>query len=698
MTDARTSTGEPAAAPEQGVGATVSVGHESRAQVAMARGLRDMGLELRSLRPNGVELVGSVFLPKQCQLELELTDAAGAVVGDLNGVVRKVQMIGPQPKYAIWVGLDRRDLARLAALEVPAAGVREPLALGAETLAGGQHGAPRWASLLVGQGRLTDEELKLAIEESRSRGVELDRVLSSRLGRETVAASMAMDLSVPFVEPRSYRIALGNSSLVPEEVARRHGVFPLFDVGGVITLGMRDPTDLGLIDQVRLRTKRQVDPCLCSSATLDALIDQAYRADELSMELEQQGDEQEQLDDAAEGAHSASEIARLVQSIVTEAARGGASDIHIEPERKHMRVRVRVDGVLHELSSHPRSRHASIVSRIKVQAKMDIAETRRPQDGHFTMVVDRQNVDVRVSTIPTVHGENVVLRLLLSSGELIRLEDLGMPEDVLRRVDHFLAQPNGMMLVTGPTGSGKTTTLYSALGHLNTIHRNIVTVEDPVERRIELLRQTQVNPRAGVTFASGLRSILRQDPDVIMVGEIRDLETAEIAVQAALTGHLVLSTLHTNTAAGAIVRLSEMGIAPYLITSSLRAVVSQRLVRRVCASCAAPAEPDPQLVRGLGLEGDETLRLVQGRGCAHCMHTGYKGRVGIYEILEITPGLGKALIGGASRAEIEREGVEAVGSSLRDNGLQRVREGITTLEEIARTIGLASFRAGPARV
>lgn len=379
---------------------------------------------------------------------------------------------------------------------------------------------------------------------------------------------------------------------------------------------------------------------------------------------------------------------RLVHSIIEESALDGASDLHFEPEQGQLRVRMRVDGVMREKACYPTSQQASIISRIKVLAKLDIAESRRPQDGHISLELDSGNVDIRVSTIPTVYGENVVLRLLVSEGEVLGLEDLGMAEDVHRKMEDFLENPHGMILVTGPTGSGKTTTLYAALARLGTPERNVVTVEDPVEKRIQFLRQTEVNPKAGVTFATGLRSILRQDPDVIMIGEIRDEEAAELAVQAALTGHLVLSTLHTNDASGAIVRLNEMGVPPFLITSSLRAVISQRLARKVCELCAVEVEPDMRLANGLGMEDVATTTFLKGAGCPTCLHSGYKGRVGLYEMLELSSELRTALLSRASRSEIEAEAHKALFCSMRLDGLRRIREGVTTLEEVARIVGL----------
>jgi len=351
-------------------------------------------------------------------------------------------------------------------------------------------------------------------------------------------------------------------------------------------------------------------------------------------------------------------------------------------------VRIRVDGVMREQAVYPTGQHASIVSRIKVLAKLDIAETRRPQDGHFSMEFSKGKADIRVSTIPTVYGENVVLRLLISEGKVLGLGELGMADDVLQKMEGFLENPHGMILVTGPTGSGKTTTLYAALERLGTPERNVVTVEDPVEKRIQFLRQTELNPKAGMTFATGLRSILRQDPDVIMIGEIRDQEAAELAVQAALTGHLVLSTLHTNDASGTIVRLNEMGIPPFLITSSLRAVISQRLARKICSACAREVKPNKRLTLGLGMEDVEDVTFMEGAGCPTCLHTGYRGRVGLYEMLELNSELRSALLGRASRHEIEVEANNALFCSMRQDGLRRIREGSTTLEEVARIVGL----------
>ena len=549
---------------------------------------------------------------------------------------------------------------------------------------------PRWATRLVADGTLEKHRLQEVVEATRADGgaLELALIEQKLVDEEAICICKALELSVPFVDPRDYAIELSNCSLVPEDLARNNRVFPLFAIGDLITLGMEDPGNLALIDQVRLRTCSQVEPCVCPPSVLDALVDRAYSVVMASESSHESSQVWRDMVETELKTKPTGMIVKLVKTIVEEAARDGASDIHIEPERDKLRVRIRVDGIMHERSILGLEQHAAMVSRIKVEAKLDIAETRKPQDGHFSAIVPQGEVDVRVSTIPTVNGENVVMRLLLSGGKAASLDEIGMPTEALEWVQDCLDRPHGMMLVTGPTGSGKTTTLYAAIERLNTLERNVVTIEDPVEKRVPLLRQTQVNPRAGVTFAAGLRSILRQDPDVIMIGEIRDQETANISVQAALTGHLVLSTLHTNTAAGALVRLSEMGIAPFMITSALRAVISQRLVRRICDACKRPVELEPELHAGLGLGDSSDFVYMEGAGCARCLHSGFKGRIGVFELLHITSDLSRAVLQDRSRDAIEREAAAALICSLGEDGRQKVRQGLTTVGELARIVGL----------
>jgi type IV pilus assembly protein PilB len=674
--------------------ALVVIAEDSTEQVVLNSRRGPLFIRINAVKDDGIEFVGPAFFPKNTQLKLELDpedDADSPAAIQLHGVVAKVQMTNAAPTYKIWVQLENFDPAVLHALWLRCRAAGDAGAESTPRYVTGTKSIPNWAARLVGEDVITDLDLEKVVASAEADRIELGAALvkAGLAQEEQVARAQAMEYSVPFIDIHAFDICLANRRLIPLDIARKQQLFPLFHLDGILTLGMSDPTDLSVVDQVRLQTNCQVEPCLITAGAIRALIDGAGResgVDEVREELEIENPWNEE--EGAEIADNENSTVSLVRSIVEESADSGASDIHIEPEHNQLRVRVRVDGVLREKSVHSRRQHASIVSRIKVMAKLDIAETRRPQDGHFSMKLNSGKADVRVSTIPTVYGENVVLRLLLSDSKVLELKDLGMAPDALQKMAEFLDNPHGMILVTGPTGSGKTTTLYAALARLGTPERNVVTVEDPVEKRIPFLRQTEVNPKAGVTFATGLRSILRQDPDVIMIGEIRDKEAAELAVQAALTGHLVLSTLHTNNASGAIIRLSEIGIPPFLITSSLRAVVSQRLVRRVCQACAQEIQPDPKLLAGLGFQGMDDIRFMAGSGCGVCLNTGYQGRVGLYEMLELNSELNSALLGKASRSEIEKAADKAILCSMRLDGLRRIREGHTTLEEIARTVGL----------
>jgi type IV pilus assembly protein PilB len=374
--------------------------------------------------------------------------------------------------------------------------------------------------------------------------------------------------------------------------------------------------------------------------------------------------------------------------IMIQAIRDRASDIHFEPDETALRVRFRIDGFLYETATLPKQVHPSLTSRIKILAEMDIAETRLPQDGNFNVKMEKRGFEIRVSTFPTIYGENVVLRILDQTSPLFRLGDLGFSKDTLDLCSQLIRRPNGIVLVTGPTGSGKTTTLYAFLNLINSKEKNIITIEDPVEYRLALIRQTQVNPKAGITFATGLRSILRQDPDIIMIGEIRDRETSEIAHQAALTGHLVLSTLHTNDAPEAISRLMDIGVEPYLISSSLIGVLAQRLVRTICPDCKTPYPADPNVLGDLGdqsLKSKSPLTLYRGKGCRNCKLSGYRGRTGIFELLSVNDKI-KQLISEKASAQVIREAAKkTVGMvSLREDGLRKVLQGLTTLEEVDR--------------
>ncbi|MDR7489743.1 MAG: GspE/PulE family protein, partial [Armatimonadota bacterium] len=382
-------------------------------------------------------------------------------------------------------------------------------------------------------------------------------------------------------------------------------------------------------------------------------------------------------------------VVRLVNMIIEDAVRERASDIHIEPQRSGLLVRYRIDGVLHDVMKPPLNLKSPLISRVKIMADMDIAERRKPQDGRIHLRTAGRAIDLRVSTLPTVYGEKVVMRILDQSTPLIGLSHLGFHSETLSQWEAAVNKPYGMILVTGPTGSGKSTTLYGTLNTLNTLEKNIVTVEDPVEYQLPRINQVQVNPKAGLTFATGLRSILRQDPDIIMVGEIRDRETAEIAVQAALTGHLVLSTLHTNDAASAVSRLVDMGIEPFLVSSSVIAILAQRLARQICSDCKTGYSPPPDALKRLGLDTAEGVTLYRGAGCEACRHTGYKGRIGVFELLVVTDSLRELIVRRAPAAELKAQAVREGMRTLRDDGLEKVLSGVSTIDEILRVVYVA---------
>jgi general secretion pathway protein E len=375
--------------------------------------------------------------------------------------------------------------------------------------------------------------------------------------------------------------------------------------------------------------------------------------------------------------------------ILAQAVRDQASDIHIEPEEDLLRVRFRIDGILHEIFSPPKNLQAAIISRIKILAEMDIAENRIPQDGRFRIRLDHREIDIRVSALPTACGGNIVLRLLDKSSILLKIEDLGFTKDSLQTIQNMLSNSYGIILVTGPTGSGKTTTLYSALNYLNSIDKNIITIEDPIEYRLKMIRQSQVNPKAGMTFASGLRAILRQDPDIIMVGEIRDSETANIALQAALTGHLVLSTLHTNDAVGALSRMQEMGVEPFLLATAAVGVIAQRLVRKICPKCKEQYVPSQNILRRLGIKNTkEKVLFYRGAGCNACKDTGYRGRLGIYEILKMDDKIREMLIANYSAEKINSFTLKQGVSTLKHSGILNALKGNTSIEEVMRVTNI----------
>ena len=487
-------------------------------------------------------------------------------------------------------------------------------------------------------------------------------------------------------------------------MAGKHRIVPLRKEKNVLIVAMPDPTEVVAMDVVQRHVKMEVEPVICTETEYNELMNSLYglasgigsfladseEVDYGTTQADDESDESEEsqvqaLMEMAEG----STAVRSVDWIITRAVREGASDVHVSPEKTHVQVRLRVDGRLKDLPPIPKSMLLSVVSRLKILGRMDIAVTRVPQDGRFTARLSGREINVRVSSLPTIHGENIVMRLLDMNALVFKLDQLGMGQNDVRKIEQTIERPHGMILNTGPTGSGKTTTLYSVLAMLNRPDVNIITVEDPVEYRIPRIRQVELNTRAGMTFAGSLRSMLRQDPDIAMIGEIRDAETATIAIQAALTGHLVLSTVHTNNAIGTIPRLIDMGIEPFLIASVLSCVIGQRLVRRVCESCAEPWSPPPKALDFWGLSPDSESRFLKANSCHRCRHTGYRGRVGVYEVLPIGENL-KALIAnhageGELRAAARDEGNFV---TMREDAAAKIRNGVTTLEEAAANVAL----------
>ena len=494
-----------------------------------------------------------------------------------------------------------------------------------------------------------------------------------------------------------YPLDMSLSEIIPIDFARKYSIVPLNRSRYLLKAAMTDPMDLEALDAMEVFTNLEIEPLICTEQELNHLMSSLYGTysgiggtlEEIdNMEYKTETDVEKSLlpEDLEVGSlhdmAGEAPVIRLVNSILSQAVREGASDVHISPEKDHVQVRFRVDGKLQEVPSPPKSMILLIVSRLKIMADMDIAMSRIPQDGRFTIKMDNKEINIRASTIPTIHGENIVLRLLDTTSGIYSLEHLGMSQEDREKIKEMIVKPYGLILSTGPTGSGKSTTLYSILKEINKTDINIITLEDPVEYRIEKIRQIQLNRKAGMTFASGLRSVMRQDPDVIMVGEIRDTETAKIAVQSALTGHKVLSTVHTNDAAGAITRFIDMDIQPFLVSSVILVSVAQRLVRKVCPFCSKPYKPPKAALEYWGLDKIEGADFRKGTGCFNCMDMGYKGRTGIYEVLVIDEMVQNMILNKKSAQDITRSAVQAgTLNILKNDAAQKVLEGITTIEE-----------------
>jgi type IV pilus assembly protein PilB len=480
-------------------------------------------------------------------------------------------------------------------------------------------------------------------------------------------------------------------NLVPYQSARKFKMMPLFKVGDVLTIAMVDPFDILALDEVRSKSHCDVEPMVATSKDIDQAINQYYGiAGSVESLIKSIGPVEETLSSAASAGVTTEEapITKLLNILILRAVMERASDVHIEPTKEYVRIRYRIDGLLRDVSTAPAYLHSSIITRIKVMARMDIAESRVPQDGRFELKTEDKAVDVRVSSYPSIFGEAMVMRLLDKGSVMFGLEDLGFSKGNLHKFEEVIQRPYGIILVTGPTGSGKTTTLYATLNHILSPEKNIMTIEDPVEYELKGIRQSQVNVKAGLEFANALRSMLRQDPDVILVGEIRDPDTAAVAIQAALTGHVVFSTLHTNDAAGSLSRLVDMGVEPFLTASSVAAAIAQRLVRNICPRCKAPFNPPKEVLESMGLDPKKEYTFYQGKGCKSCRDTGFKGRSGIFEILIVDDAIRELILKKSSSEDIKKAAVRAGMRTLREDGILKVMEGRTSLDEVMRVTQL----------
>ena len=551
----------------------------------------------------------------------------------------------------------------------------------------------RLGDVLVQNGVITEEDLQRGLERQKGSGRKLGETLVDEgiTTEENIARALSKQFHYDMVDLQNTEIPQEILDLVPANVLKKHRAIPFEyspDNMNVLRVAMSDPMDIGAMDDINIITNLQVEPVVATMGSVMLALDNYYGQAEVNSALEEYTREKEsqiveQEDMYSEDVNN-SPIVQLVKGMIDQAVRQRASDIHIEPMEKQVRIRYRIDGALYEKSVYSIRLLPAIVARIKIIGGMDISEKRKPQDGRITQIVDRKEFDIRVSILPTVYGEKIVMRLTSKNALTREKSQLGLKSDELKKFDHILKNPHGILLVTGPTGSGKSTTLYTALSELNKEDVNIITVEDPVEANIEGINQVQVNNKANLTFASALRSILRQDPDIIMIGEIRDQETASIAVQASITGHLVVSTLHTNSAASTITRLADMGIEPYLIADSTIGVIAQRLVRRLCPECKRQKKADAEELELLQLAPDADVTIYEPCGCPRCDGAGLRGRIGVYEIMEVTQSLKSIISKNGSAEDIKKKALEEGMSTLRMSATRYVLEGITSVQEMMR--------------
>jgi type IV pilus assembly protein PilB len=551
--------------------------------------------------------------------------------------------------------------------------------------------------ILLSQGKITPEQLKEALLLQQEDRREIGQILLSLgyISKVDLAKSLALRGRLEYIELTEKDIDRRAATLVDQKVLRKHGALPLRVENGRMTTAVSDPSDFYALEDLRILSGYPITPVVAVDEEIRRVLDKVFAVGEEVADLLEDTSGELTAEDCAEvelEGDGGAPIVRFVGSILRRAIGDGASDIHVEPRSRELAVRMRVDGILREITSVPPKLQSGIVARLKILADLDIAEKRLPQDGRFSVRLGDRKVDLRVATLPTVFGERVVLRLLSTANVEMDLNGLGFAPKVLRRYEEIFRRSYGTILVTGPTGSGKSTTLYATLRELNSPEKNIITVEDPVEYRMGGLNQVQVNPKIGLTFASGLRSILRSDPDVVMIGEIRDTETAKISVKAALTGHLVLATLHTNDAPSAVTRLTDMGVEPFLISSAVDCVISQRLTRRLCEKCKRPVKVEEETLSGLGFPTEHFAWEVEGYtfyeavGCERCGGTGYRGRIGVYEMMVVTDDIREIVLKQASVDEVRETAKEIGMIPLREDGLLKAAQGITAIEEVLRTV------------
>ncbi len=550
----------------------------------------------------------------------------------------------------------------------------------------------RLGDLLVEVGIITKEQLVHALSVQKKSGKKLGEILVSEqyVTEEQIIEVLEIQLGIAHVILADYDIDTAATTLISESLAKRHDLIPIKKEGNVLTVAMSDPLNIFAIDDVKIYSGLDVEPVIASTNEIGRAIDICYGEQEAMKAAEEYKKEYGIIEQAAtiegnlEDVVNSAPIVKLVNSVIEQGVRIKASDIHIEPYNKDIRIRYRVDGQLKEGMRHEIQLLPAIVTRIKISGEMNIAEKRKPQDGRISMMVDQNDYDLRVSILPTVYGEKVVIRIIDKNSLLKSKDTLGFFKDDLEKFKNILKNPYGIILITGPAGSGKTTTLYTTIRELNNESINIITVEDPVETRLEGVNQVQVNPKAGLDFAGALRAFLRQDPNIIMIGEIRDAETVEIAVRAAVTGHLVVSTLHTNDAASTVARLLDMNIERFLISTSLVGIISQRLIRKICPKCKVMYKPSDDEMKILGLTQTDNITIQKGKGCNACNNTGYQGRTGVYEIMPMTAKIRQFINKGESSDAIKEQAIAEGMNTLRDSCIRHVLEGITTVEELIR--------------